>query len=62
MKIKVSPSDPTTIEISPTENPNYDVAMTVRNEYMDATLLFTVDDVKALIAQFQKYIEANHEI
>jgi hypothetical protein len=57
MQKKVNPKNGTNIKIAPAEEPGYDVAMMVSNEHIDAVLYFTEADVRALVAQFSKYVQ-----
>jgi hypothetical protein len=53
--MKVNPSEPTSITVTPSEDKGYACALLLVNEYLDATLRLTPEQVNALIAQLQPY-------
>jgi hypothetical protein len=55
MRVHVTPQEATTVEICPSEQPGYVCAMLIANEYVDATLQMTTDDVKQLRAILAEY-------
>ena len=55
MKLKVNPKEPTTITIVPSEDIGFMCALLLENEYIDATLRLTEDDVRALIKELEQY-------
>lgn len=50
MEQKVKPENGTNIHIDPSEEPGYCAALCISNEYVDAVLLLTEEQVRGMIA------------
>lgn len=56
MKIKVKPEDATKITVVPSEDEGFVCALLIENEFVNATLRMTVNDVLALVALLSEFL------